>query len=100
MTFLHRQGEILQALLKSKEDGTSIGIRSPSIGPDTVVTAVEDIHFGEGQTIILLKHFDSSGYILPCNKLNLLEIQAVCSFTTPFTNPILSHIDRDKSWFF
>lgn len=100
ITFFTHQTEILQALLQSKEEGNSIGIKSAALGPETIITAVEDIHFGEGQTIIVLKHYDSSGYMLPCHKLNLAEIDLVCPFTTRFENPILTSLDKDKTWFF
>lgn len=100
ITFFNHQAEILQALLQSKEDGSSIGIKSAAFGPETIITAVEDIQFGEGQTMIVLKHYDSSGYMLPCHKLDLSEIEAVCPFTTRFENPILSNLDKDKTWFF
>ena len=98
--FLESPSEILQALLKSKEEGLCIGVKSTSLASDTIITAVEDIHFGEGQTLIILKQYDSSGYILPSYKVDLSEIQSVYPFTTPFINPFLHNLDKDKSWFF
>jgi hypothetical protein len=86
--------------MKSKEEGTSVGIRSISLGPETVVTAVEDIIFEDGQTVVILKHFDSSGYILPSHRINLEDFQAIHSFSTPFINPYIQNIGREKNWFF
>jgi hypothetical protein len=100
LNFLTDQSSILQALLKSKEDGTAIGLRSSALGPDTVITGVEDIVFAEGHTIVVLKHYDSSGYILPSHKVNLLEIQSICPFSTPFSNPYLQNFGKEKNWFF
>jgi hypothetical protein len=100
LNFLTGPSEILQALLKSKDEGIAIGIKATCLGGDTVITGVEDIHFGDGRTLIILKQYDHTGYILPVHKINLLEIQAVCPFTTSFINPFLNNIDKDKSWFF
>ena len=87
-------------LMKSKEEGTAIAIRATVLGMEPIVTAVEDVYFDDGLTIIVLKHYDATGYILPSKRLNLLEIQSVCPFTTPFSNPYLQNLNKDKSWFF
>jgi hypothetical protein len=100
LNFLSSQPEILNALIQSKQNSTSIGIRSNVLGSETLVSCVEDIIFEEGQTIIILKHFDTTGYILPSHKINLGEIEAVYPFATPFVNPFLSNIDKDRTWFF
>jgi hypothetical protein len=100
LNFLNVESEILSALLKSKEEGTSIGIKASPLGTEIIITAVEDIQFHEGQTIIVLKHFDLSGYILPSSKINLPDIQAVCPFASPFHNPYLQNLDRHRTWFF
>ena len=99
-SFLTAQSDILKVLLQSKEEGTSIGIRAGALGSDTMVTCVEDIIFEEHQTLIVLKHYDSTGYILPSHKINLSEVQGVCPFSTPFLNPFLENIEKDRTWYF
>src|SRR6187551_1890270 len=69
--------EILQALLDSKQSGTAIGIISSALGSDIFTTTVEDIIIHENATLIVLKRFDTTGYILPSYKINLLEILGV-----------------------
>ena len=86
--------EILEALMISKEHGTSIGIKASAFGPDYFITAVENIILEEGQTLVQLKHYDSTGYILPSYKINLLEIQSTLSFRTPFRNPYLKSLSQ------
>jgi hypothetical protein len=96
LNFLSEPSDILKALLNSKEEGTSIGIKANDFGLDPIITAVENIIFEEGQTLIVLKHYDQSGYILPSYKINLLNITAVYPFASPFKNPILSNLEKDK----
>jgi hypothetical protein len=96
LNFLSEPSDILKALLNSKEEGTSIGIKANDFGIDPIITAVENIIFEESQTLIILKHYDSSGYILPSYKINLLNITAVYPFATPFKNPILNNLEKDK----
>jgi hypothetical protein len=100
LNFLTSPADVLKALLQSKEEGTSIGIRAHSLGTETIVTAVEDIVFEESQTLIIFKPYDSTGYILPSRRINLHEIQGVYPFASPFSNPYLSNLGKDKSWFF
>jgi hypothetical protein len=98
--FLYDPSKILKALLTSRDLGTSIAIRADIFGPETIITAVEDIQLVDEQTIIILKYFDSCGYILPSYKLNFLEVQAVFPFTTLFVNPYLQNLQEERTWFF
>jgi hypothetical protein len=100
LNFLSSPHDILNALLQSKENGTSIGIKAHVLGPETIVTAVEDVIFEDTLTLIVFKHYDTSGYILPSHKITLAEIQSVYPFATQFVNPYLSNLGKDKSWFF
>jgi hypothetical protein len=100
LNFLTTEPEILKALLQSKQEGTAIGIRAPLLGPETIITAVDDIIFTEENTLIILKSYDSTGYMLPSHKVELPQIQAVYPFATPFTNPFLQNLEKDKTWFF
>ena len=92
--------DILRILVSSKEEGKSIGISSPRIGDGFFITAVEDIILVEGETIILFKPFDITGFILPTNKLRLVDIVAVCPLKSEFENPILRNFDKNKTWYF
>lgn len=98
--FVNTSEEILAVLVNSRENGSSVGICCPVLGSDVLITAVENIILEDGQTIIALKHYDQSGYILPLARINLLEIKAVCPFTSVFKNPFLDNLEKDKSWFF
>jgi hypothetical protein len=100
LNLLTDQDQIFKALFQSKRECTAIGIRAAVLGPDTMVTCVEDIIVEDGQTIIILKHYDSRGYILPSHKINLFEILAVHPFATPFENPFLANIGKERTWFF
>lgn len=92
--------EIVSIVTKSKEEGKSIAISSPLLGEHFVITAVEDITTENGETIIQLKPFDSTGYLLPCNRIPLSAISAVCAFKSSFKNPVLKNFDRRRTWYF
>lgn len=92
--------EILSILIKSKEEGRSIAISSPLLGDHFYITAVENVIIENGETIVQLKPFDSTGYLLPQYKIHLSDIYAVCSFKSSFKNPILKHFNRPKTWYF
>jgi hypothetical protein len=98
--FLSAPSDILNALLTSKENNTSIGIQATALGPEVIITSVEDIIFDDGRTFVIFKHFDTSGYILPSHRINLNEIQGVFPFVSPFVNPYINTIGKDKTWFF
>jgi hypothetical protein len=92
--------EILKVIVNSKENGSTVGIRSSLLGQGFFITAVEDIILEEGETSILLKPFDVTGFVLPSNKLRLAEIEAACPLISEYKNPVLRNIEKDKSWFF
>jgi hypothetical protein len=92
--------KILRILFDSKENGNTIGIRSPLLGEGFFITAVDDIILQEGETTILFKPFDVTGFMLPTNKLLLADIEAACPLISEFRNPFLKNIARDRSWFF
>jgi hypothetical protein len=98
--FLTSHADILKALLQSKHDGTAIAIRAKAFGEEAIVTCVEDVLIEGGQIIIVMKHYDTSGYILPYHKLNLIEIQGVYPFATQFSNPYLANIEKERTWYF
>jgi hypothetical protein len=92
--------EILRILLESKESGKSIGICSPLTGDGFVITAVEDIILEEGETTIIIKPYDVTGFMLPVYKIRLTDINAACPLKSQFGNPLLKNLQKDKSWFF
>jgi hypothetical protein len=100
LCFLSAPQDVLNALNESKEQGTCIGIKCPALGDDILITAVDEITSDQGEPLIHFKYYDSSGYILPSHKARLSEIDLVCPFSTPFTNPYLNNIDKEKPWFF
>jgi hypothetical protein len=91
---------ILKVVVNSKENGNTIGVKSSALGEGFLITAVEDIILEDGETYILFKPFDVTGFILPTNKLRLAEIDAACPLISEFQNPVLRNIEKDKSWFF
>lgn len=96
----HGSQEILKILMESKETGKAVGISSPLMGDGFFTTAVEDIILVDGETIISLIPYDSTGFMLPASKLKLSQITAVCPFRSKFNNPILKNLNRGKNWFF
>lgn len=89
-------GEMLAILTESKERGTAVGIYAPVLGAQIFVTAVEDIIFTEEITIVI-KSYDTTGYILETNKLKLAEIASVCPFKSAFENPYMRTIKSGKA---
>ena len=100
LCFLSTPQDILNALQESKEQGTCIGVKCSTLGDDILITAVEEITTDNGEPLIRFKYYDSSGYILPSHIARLSEIGSVYPFSTPFTNPYLNIIDKEKPWFF
>lgn len=100
LDFTTEPSKILELLEQSKEGGTCIAIKSEQLGLDVVITAVDDVFSESERYRVVLKHYDTSGYILPTNKLFLEDIDAVCPFSTTFKNPIQEQVDKDRPWFF
>ena len=92
--------DILKVIFESKENGNTIGVSSPLLGQGFFITAVEDIILTDGETTILFKPFDVTGFLLPTNKLNLEDIEAACPLISTFENPILKNLEKEKKWFF
>lgn len=92
--------EILKIIIESKENGNTIGISSPLLGEGFFITAVEDIILEDGETIILVKPFDVTGFLLPTNHLTLGDIDAACPLISTFKNPVLRNLDKERNWFF
>lgn len=100
LNFVSNRNQILEILIRSKQEGRSVGILSNRLGPATLITCVDDIVFDELQTIIILKPFDHTGYMLPANRLDLHDITYVCPLNSEFRNPYLDNITKERNWFF
>jgi hypothetical protein len=100
LDFVTERNQILSVIIKCRTDDKCIAVSSPLLGDGFIITGVEEVIKGEGQIIIQLKHYDSTGYILPTNRINLTDIAAVCAFESKFKNPVLKNFDRPRSWFF
>jgi hypothetical protein len=96
MELVSDPGEMLNILSESKERGTAVGIKAPTLGSGIYVTAVEDILLDEDITIVL-KNYDITGYMLETNKLKLGEIKSVFPFKSAFENPYMRNLRHSKS---
>lgn len=94
--FVQEPGEILTALLDSKDSATAIGIKAEILGKGMFVTGVEEIIIGQGydSTTVVVKGYDFTGHVLSTNTIRLSEIQGVCKFPSKFGNPILKTLSR------
>ena len=94
--FTREQGEILKALLNSKEKGTMIALAVPSIGAGVFISAVDDLFLNDGETFIQVKSFDVTGRIIEKTKIPLKEIDGVCILHSQWQNPYLKNLANDK----
>src|SRR4051812_37017447 len=78
---------ILTELIKSKDNGTVIGISALSMGPGMIMSAVEDIIDVRNDKIILLKDSDLLGIKLPESEILLSEIVKVYPLRTKYDDP-------------
>lgn len=98
--FVTAKAEILGVLVNSKQHGSAVGIMAPVFGSDIFITGVEDIILEEGKTLIILKQYDHSGYILPSTRIALEDLESVCPFSSELRNPYLDNHQKDRTWFF
>lgn len=79
--------QIFTELLKSKENGTIIGVTSPVLGGFTYLTGVEDIVVDEMLTVyIVFQPCDTSGYFFPTRRVRLDKVYSVKPFASRFEN--------------
>jgi hypothetical protein len=98
--FIDNRSQILEVLIRSKQESRSVGILSNKLGPSVLITGVEDVVFEDVKTVIVLKPFDHTGYILPSYKLEIQDIISVCPLNSEFRNPFIDNIGKEKNWFF
>jgi hypothetical protein len=87
--------EILDILDESKEHGTAVGICAAALGQGMTVTAVDAIVI-DAEVTIVLRNYDSTGYMLETNKLSLDEIHGVYPFQSRLENPWLRSLKGNK----
>lgn len=91
--FITHRNEIINEVIKSKKDGTIIGIISSVLGTGMYLTGVDDFITGDDSAVVILKRFDMSGYMFPTTSIPLASIRAVCPFTSKYENPFLPKTD-------
>ena len=89
-------GEMLRILSESRANGTAVGIFAPLLGQEIYVTAVDEIVVDEDITIVL-KSYDTTGYMFETNKLKLADIKSVCPFKSLFVNPYMKTTLKHKT---
>jgi hypothetical protein len=99
LDFILHPEAILEAVKRSKDNGTAIGIYSLALGKAMVVTGVEEVVEEGDDIVIVLKKYDMSGHMLNRHLLHLREIISVCPFTSPIKNPFLENLEKDSDWF-
>ncbi len=93
MDFETEPKKIFRVLEQSLLDSTLIGIYAPNaLGPGMFITTIEEIFIGTGDVTVLLRGYDSTGYILARNQLNLGDIRRICLFTSRMENPYLREL--------
>jgi hypothetical protein len=90
--FTRNEGEILKALLNSKENCTMVALAVPCIGAGVFITAVDDLYLNDGETYIQVKNYDVTGRIIEKTKIALKEIIGVCPLNSKWENPYLKNI--------
>lgn len=93
MDFQTEPVKILRILEQSLFDSTLAGIYAPGVlGAGIFITTVEKIFLGVDGVEIMLREYDSTGYILAKNQLSLSDIRRVCSFSSRMANPYLKEL--------
>jgi hypothetical protein len=100
LNFVHDRTQILEILTLSKNQGKSVGILSHRLGDAVVITGVDEIVLEDWRTVVILKPFDHTGYLLPTYKLEITDIASVCPLASEFKNPYIDSINKNKNWFF
>jgi len=98
LEYASQSDEIVKALHHSKDYGNVLGICALSLGPNMIMTAVEQILEIKNDLLIVLRETDLLGLKLPEEQIFLSEIVRVHSFRTRFDDPFhvqLREMKRD-----
>ena len=87
LNYLSRPEEILRELKNSKENGNVVGIFAISLGPNMIMTAVEEIMEIKNDKLIILRETDLLGIKVPEEQILMSEIAGVHPFRTHFDDP-------------
>jgi hypothetical protein len=99
LEYVSQSDEIVKALHHSKDHGNVLGICALSLGPNMVMTAVEQILEIKNDLLIVLRETDLLGLKLPEEQIFLSEIVRVHPFRTRFDDPFhvqLREMKRDQ----
>jgi hypothetical protein len=88
--------EILEALTGSKHEEKMVALIVPSIGEGLFITAVDDIVEEGGEAWIILKHYDSTGFMIERNRIGLSEIVGACTLNSKWKNPFMKIVIKDN----
>ena len=94
--FTSNPQEILRALLDSRQQQKMIALYMPANSDELFITAVDEIIHDEHDTIIVVKQFDNTGFIIEKNKIKLSEIVSACLLSSHWENPYMKVIIKDK----
>lgn len=89
IVFVKSQKAILKELIKSRNNGTLIGVYSRALGEGMFLTGVNQIEEVRGVEVITFETYDQTGQILNRTQLSIDEIRMVYPFSIKYTNPIL-----------
>ena len=98
LKYLTDPQEILRALEHSRAHGNVVGICAISMGPNMIMTAVDDIIDIKNDKLIVLKETDLLGIKVPEEQIMLSEIVRLHSFRTLYDDPFHKQL-RDKRLF-
>ena len=96
-SYIINTSDIVKELRHSKEFGNVIGICAISLGPNMVMTAVEDIIDIKNDLLIILKETDLLGMKVPEEQIMLSEIVRVHPFRTLFDDPFHVQLRASKT---
>jgi hypothetical protein len=87
LRYVNHPDQIVKELKHSLEHGNVLGISAISLGPNMIMTAVEQIMDIKNDKLIVLKATDLLGMKVPEEQILLSEIVRVHPFRTHFDDP-------------
>ena len=96
-SYIINTSDIIKELRHSKEHGNVIGICAISLGPNMIMTAVEELIDIKNDLLIILKETDLLGIKVPEEQIMLSEIVRVHPFRTLFDDPFHVRLRATKT---